>query len=314
MKFSSFDLFIEVGLDAALGADADVYFSFLLHPSVLRKEIKMKKMFSFLILCPLMAQAKEINYKKYYEGTEGCFILFNLKESKIIEEFNSKFCKTPMAPNSTFKIPLSLMGYDKKILKDENNPKWEFKEKYLSNGFDSSWMPVQWKESNTPSSWMKYSVVWYSQKLTPLLGSKVIKEYLYAFDYGNKDFSGTLGKNDGLENAWLESSLKISAENQIQFLKKFVLEILPVTKQSLQMTKKLLYIEQSKSNTDFYGKTGGGFIKNKYAHGWFVGWIEKDNNTFIFASQIKNKEINREAGGLKAKKIAMEILQEIDLL
>lgn len=273
----------------------------------------MKRVFSILMLTSLTLYGKEINYKNYYKESQGCFILFDLNKNKTIEEYNSDLCKTPMSPNSTFKIPLSIMGFDKKILKDENNPKWEFKDEYLTEGV-KSWMPIQWRQANTPSSWIKYSVVWYSQSLARLLGSEPIVDYLNKFDYGNKDFSGTPGKNDALSIAWLDSSLKISAENQIQFLKNFVTEKLPVSKQSMQMTKKILFIEQNKNNVSLYGKTGAGYLKGRIAHGWFVGWIEKDKNSYIFVSYIKDNNSGGNLNSVKARKNALDFLQELDLM
>lgn len=273
----------------------------------------MKRVFSIMMLSAVCAQAKDLNYKDYYKGSTGCFILYDLNKNKIIEEYNEQFCQTPMPPNSTFKIPLSIMGFDKDILKDENNPKWEFKEEYLPEGF-KSWMPIQWKEANTPKSWLTYSVVWCSQKLTLTLGTKEIENYLNKFEYGNKDFSGTPGKDDALMGAWLDSSLKITAENQMQFLKKFVKEELPVSKHAQQMTKKALFLEQDKQNVSLFGKTGAGYLENRVAHGWFIGWAEKDNNSYIFVSQIKDNKSGGVLNSFKAKKNALDFLHELGIL
>ena len=273
----------------------------------------MKKLLLILTLGSLTAQGKEINYKDFYKEAQGCFIVFDVNKNKTIEEYNSKLCKTPTPPNSTFKIPLSIMGFDKNILKDENNPKWEFKEEYLPNGFES-WMPVQWKESVTPRTWLKYSVLWYSEKLVPLIGTKSINDYLKKFDYGNKDFAGIAGDKEKFSIPWVDSSLKITAENQIQFLKNLVSEKLSVSKNSIQMTKKILLIEQDNNKVSLYGKTGAGYLKNRIAHGWFIGWIEKDNNSYLFVSQIKDDKSGGKLNSVIAKKNALEFLQKLDLL
>ncbi len=47
-----------------------------------------------------------------------------------------------ISPCSTFKITLSLMGYDRGILKDEQNPTWDFQE-----GYDD-WL-VEWRAYQT---------------------------------------------------------------------------------------------------------------------------------------------------------------------
>lgn len=102
-----------------------------------------------------------------------------------------------ITPCSTFKVPLSLIGYDTKILEDKNNPRWVFKDGY-DDYLDS------WKTSQTPKSWIKNSCVWYSRILTQQLELKKLQDYLSFLYYGNQDLSG------GLTTAWLSSSLKIS--------------------------------------------------------------------------------------------------------
>ncbi len=46
------------------------------------------------------------------------------------------------------------------------------------------------------------------------------------------------GKNNGLTNAWLSSSLEISPEEQIAFLQKLAADQLPVSLKAQEMTKK----------------------------------------------------------------------------
>jgi beta-lactamase class D OXA-29 len=56
-----------------------------------------------------------------------CFVVEDT--GQIIKQEGSD-CQTRYAPESTFKIALSLMGFDTGILQDEVNPKWPYKEEY----------------------------------------------------------------------------------------------------------------------------------------------------------------------------------------
>ncbi len=112
-------------------------------------------------------------------------------------------CDRAVTPASTFKVPLAVMGFDSGILIDAKHPAWDFQP-----GF-ADWME-NWKTTVTPRYWLDKSVVWYSQELTKKLGPEKFAGYVTAFDYGNKDVSGNPGKNDGLTQAWLRSSLKIT--------------------------------------------------------------------------------------------------------
>ena len=60
-------------------------------------------------------------------GDSKCFLV--KENNKVMKEEGD--CSTSWAPQSTFKIPLSLIGFDSNILKSENDPSWS-----LPNGVD----------------------------------------------------------------------------------------------------------------------------------------------------------------------------------
>ena len=193
---------------------------------------------------------------------------------------------TQLSPCSTFKIALSLMGYDTNILTNEQTPQWDFHDGY------TDLLPI-WKASQTPSSWIKNSCVLYSQLLTPLIGKTPISDYLAKFDYGNQDFSGDPGKNNGLSNAWLSSSLKISPLQQVQFLKKIIRSSLPVSQNALDMTKNIILIETLPNGWKLFGKTGATSttLEKDRQLGWFIGWVEKNELSYPFALVIQDATI-----------------------
>src|SRR5579863_9536913 len=98
---------------------------------------------------------------------EETFLLINGKTNEVVLELGPHIDKR-ISPCSTFKITLSLMGYDAGILEDENNPTWEFRD-----GYDD-WLAA-WKTPQTPKSWMQHSCVWYSKILSLQLGLESIQ-------------------------------------------------------------------------------------------------------------------------------------------
>lgn len=143
----------------------------------------MKKIILFLcslVLCASNAFASEL-----------CFIA--KENGKVLKSEGD--CATPYAPESTFKIPLSLIGFDFGILKSASNPSWS-----LPEGTDP-YINVC-KGDHNPLTWMRDSCLWYSRILTTKLGMKKFQDYVTKFSYGNMDLSG------GLTNAWISSSLK----------------------------------------------------------------------------------------------------------
>jgi beta-lactamase class D len=234
-----------------------------------------------------------------------CFIA--VEENKTLAKEGK--CNERHSPCSTFKIPLSLMGFDSGILKDENTPKWEFTKE---NGKFLSGMMEQWKGFHTPKSWLPNSVVWYSQVLTLELGQEKFKDYVEKFNYGNKDISGDKEKNNGLTNAWLSSSLKISPEEQIAFLEKLIASKLPVSKESQQLTRNILFVEELSNGWKLYGKTGSGSQLNQEDVatniGWFIGWLEKKDRRIVFAHYIEG---NKDGLGKVAREMAKEKLLKL---
>lgn len=208
-------------------------------------------------------------------SAEENFIIINGFTDEIVLEMGPHINER-ISPYSTFKITLSLMGYDAEILKDEKTPTWDFQE-----GYDDFLEP--WKGPQTPQSWMKYSCVWYSKILALQLGLEKIQSYLTSIEYGNGDMSGGLAQPGPTKVAWINSSLKISPKEQVDFIQKMISGQLPISPKAIQMTKLLLFKEESPEGWKLFGRTG---------YGWFVGWIEKDHNFFPFAYHINAQEIN----------------------
>lgn len=224
-------------------------------------------------------------------SSEENFLLINGLTDEIILELGPHI-NEQISPCSSFKMTLGLMGYDAGILQDEENPVWDFEE-----GYDG-WMEA-WRAPQTPQSWMKYSCVWYAKLLALQLGLDKVQTYLTSFEYGNQDVSGGLARPGPTNPAWINSSLKISPKEQVTFIQKMIQNKLPISSHAIQMTKAILFKEESPERWKLFGKTGwsGSDVAEDgktLEHGWFVGWIEKDQYFFPFAYLIRDKKINLE--------------------
>jgi beta-lactamase class D len=242
-----------------------------------------------------------------------CSCLIAEKQSFLVKENNRTLikkgnCTARHAPCSTFKIAISLMGYNEGLLVDDNYPELAFKVGY------PDYIDV-WKQPHTPSLWISHSCVWFSQILTRKLGFDKFKEYVTKFNYGNKDVSGDKNKNNGLTKAWLSSSLEISTKEQVKFLQKLLKNELPVSEKSHAMARKILFVEDLYNGWELYGKTGSGSLLNHdktkkldLQIGWFIGWIEKDNKQIAFAQYLEDEEKKDTYASLRARALAKEKL------
>lgn len=243
--------------------------------------------------------------KNYFEQMEGCFLLYNVKTGALEKILGEKNCQKQYPACSTFKVPLAVMAFDSGILKDENTIlKWDGKKGDRE----------ELNHDHNARTWMRDSVVWFSQRLTPRLGKARLQEYLNKFDYGNKDLSA------GIQQAWLVSpegdkaALKISAFEQVEFMKKLWSNSLPASKISMQWTRDITYLETSPQGFKLNGKTGSNFYDSsrKIHFGWFISHIQKDDKEYIAVTNLRDLIPTDEPGfgGPRAKAITKQILAD----
>jgi beta-lactamase class D len=239
--------------------------------------------------------------------TRECFIAS--ENNRIIHTTGE--CDTRYTPASTFKIGLSLMGFDAGLLIDETHPVWDFQPGH-ADGL------ARWKQPHNPKLWLAHSCVWYSQKITQKLGMDRFANYVHHFHYGNQDTSGDTGMNNGLTQCWLSSSLAISPKEHIVFLNKLVANTLPVSINAHEKTKRIMYQETLPNGWQLYSKTGNGFQRDDSGHkikdkqvGWFVGFVRKGEKIITFVQCIADDNKQDTYASLRAKAICKERINNI---
>jgi len=214
-----------------------------------------------------------------FKGTKGAFVLYDLKNNRYVR-YNEQRCQERFSPKSTFKVPNSLIGLETGVIRDaEFVIQWD-REKYPPQ---TEWTPeqlVNWGKDQTLRSAIKYSVVWYYRELALRVGDQQMKKYVTAFNYGNKNTSGRV------DDFWLNNRLKISANEQVEFLKAFYSGRLPVSQRSTEIVKDILVFEKTPTYT-LSAKTGGGSIAEGVYIGWFVGYLETEGNVYFFATNLE---------------------------
>jgi beta-lactamase class D len=223
-------------------------------------------------------------------------------------------CDERATPASTFNIVVSLMGYDSGILIDEHTPLLPYKPGYLD------WNE-SWRSATDPSSWIKNSNVWYAQQVTTQLGEARFQRYVDGFGYGNRDVSGDAGKQNGLTMSWIASSLKISPDEQIDFLRKIVNRQLPISPQAYEMTARILTQQTLANGWTLHGKTGtaspvlpNGSDDNQHQYGWYVGWATKGTRTIVFARMMLDHRQETSAGPRARQAFLSEVATQLDTL
>jgi beta-lactamase class D len=238
-------------------------------------------------------------------ATDSSFILKEYDGPFIVQEGVGNARHTPFC---SFNFAISLMGFEEKILEDESHPVWPFDSRQLETREEC-------RKEQTPTSWIKISCVWYSQKIMEQVGNDKFAKYIQAFDYGNQDISGDKGKANGLSGAWIGSSLKISPVEQVLFLEKLIGSKLPVSLEAYKSICNIFYVDDLPNGWRLYGKTGSGNKRNadgqqlECQEGWFAGWVSKEDKALIFAQYIEDLQAEEIPAGRRAKEQAIERLK-----
>ncbi|HEV2914565.1 MAG TPA: penicillin-binding transpeptidase domain-containing protein [Pyrinomonadaceae bacterium] len=227
---------------------------------------------------PQQQQQPPQDLDSYFKETEGCFVLYDLKRDHYTR-YNEARCRERFNPKSTFKIPNSLIGLETGVIRDADFLiPWD-KQKYPPDGWDTEPF-IQWKRDHTLRTAFQNSVVWYYRELAQRVGAERMKKYVTAFNYGDRNISGPI------DYFWLNNTLKISADEQVEFLKKFYLYKLAVARRSVDIVREIMVREQTPGYR-LSGKTGGGALESGRFIGWFVGYVETGGDTYFFATNIE---------------------------
>ncbi|MDI1481441.1 penicillin-binding transpeptidase domain-containing protein [Polyangium sp. y55x31] len=251
-----------------------------------------------------------------FSGLVGCFTMVELGTGETVE-YGGDECDVQTSPASTFKIPNALIGLDTGVVQDENTVfRWNGKEYWKAS----------WNRDHSLATSMWYSTVWYFQRIAEQVGEPRYRTYLSAFRYGNADPSGDVTM------FWLNSTLRISPRENRRFLTAFYENKLPVSPRATAIVKRILelrgdavehvrdrlpFVDAIPANVVLSGKTGSylpndGPLGPLDAIGWFVGALEKEGRTWVFACRIRSNDEKKI--GPEAAKISYEILKGEGLL
>lgn len=236
-----------------------------------------------LAVCALTAckpkQTIEIrdDFRKYYDHfqVEGSFALYDPQQNKYIFYNPDQFTQA-FSPASTFKICNSLIGLETGVIKDE----------HFVIPWDSIGRNPVWDKDHDMKTAFANSTVWYYQELARRVGGEQMKSWLDQANYGNVDTSG------GIDLFWLTGGLRISPQQQMDFLKRLYNYELPFSQRSVDLVKNMLVARDTLGYV-VSGKTGWGGHGAQDV-GWYVGYVETKGNVYYFTNcvQIDSEQLN----------------------
>lgn len=226
-------------------------------------------------------------------GVEGTIVISSL-DGKITYVHNTRRSKTRFIPASTFKIPNTLIALEEGAIKSEKEViRWDGKDK----GLDT------WNRDQTLETAFPASCVWFYQELANRVGNQRYLAHLKMLGYGNEK------TGPDVTTFWLDGDLKISAMEQINFLKKVYKDSLPYSKSNIKLLKKIMIVEENPQFT-IRAKTGWAMRTNPQ-QAWYVGYVETKGQIWFFAL---NFEIRKKGDETFRKEITMAALKAKGIL
>jgi beta-lactamase class D len=214
----------------------------------------------------------------------GYFIYDEQKDELHTNHFD--LLDTMLSPASTFKIYNALQALDNKILRDENDTlHWDGKKRMVAG----------WNRDLNLQEAFGTSAVWYFQEIARRSGKERMQHTLNVLDYGNKSAAGSV------DSFWLNGTLRISAKQQLDLLRRLYHEQLPFSAESQQTVKQIM----KNSEPDLYGKTGWGMWQRKDL-GWFIGWIEHEGKPMFFVHILISEELPDDDFGQLRRSMILE--------
>lgn len=203
---------------------------------------------------------EEKQWGKYFEeqGIKNACFMMRDNNHESIHYYNKERCLVQYTPASTFKIFNSLVGLDIPKVPDESFViAWDS----IDRGRPEVNKDMDMREA------FKVSNLGYYQALARRIGPDYMQHYLDTANYGNKNMSG------GIDSFWINDSLKISADEQVGFVKRLYFNQLPFSERTHRIVRSMMLREET-AGYKLYYKTGWGFSGDKQIL-WVVGFVER---------------------------------------
>ena len=201
---------------------------------------------------PAVAASREESLSIALAGTGAAFVIRNLGTGETLRH-EPELAAQPKSPFSTFKIWNTAIALDVGVIPD------------LSFRLD-------WDAE-------KYPAVWFFREVALRIGPERMGAALRSIGYGNADISG------GIDRFWINSSLRITAEDQVERLSDLIEGRTSLSSRTAKLVQEVMEIERGRGAV-FSGKTGGGRAGNGY-DGWFVGTLMRPRDRYAFATFLQ---------------------------
>jgi len=209
-------------------------------------------------------------------GRAACLVVTDTGGNLVAREGGAR-CARRYSPCSTFKIPNTVIGLETGVLMGPDTViPWD-RERYPPE----NWWPPEWTDRvHDLRSAFAHSFVPYYRALATRIGREAMVRHLKIFAYGDQ----TIGER--LDGFWLDGALRISADEQVRFLRALHLGRLGVSARSLAVLQEIM-VHETRDGHVLRAKTGTcGGKESSASLGWIVGSVEHGDRVHFFAFNV----------------------------
>jgi beta-lactamase class D len=204
-----------------------------------------------------------------YTGVKGSVLIYDLKKD-IYYSNDYDWASQGQLPASTFKIVNSIIGLETGVITDSVIFKWDGEQKWND----------KWMQDLDLQSAIQFSCVPCYQQLARDIGTERMNEYLDKLEFPKMAVDAST-----IDMFWLEGESRINQFEQIDFLTRFYQKELPISDATYKKVKEIL-VNGIDDGVTISGKTGLS-ITNDIFNGWYVGYVEKGDNVYFYATNIE---------------------------
>jgi beta-lactamase class D len=215
----------------------------------------------------LERKATLLDLKSQYDavGATGTFLLHDCVKNQYFV-YNQGNADSLYSPASTFKIVNSIIAMETGVVaKITDTTKWDGVIRDVK----------EWNKDTDMKSAFKNSTVWYYQSIAKKIGVVKMKKWLDSLSYGANSEIKTIDK------FWLNGELKISPQQQLEFLERLANKQLPISSATYEALEDIM-LRDVRGTDLLFGKTGWGFSTKDI--GWFVGYVRTREGVYTFVN------------------------------
>jgi len=227
----------------------------------------------------------ELDKELEAERVTGSIALFDTQDGRLACSNIAK-CQEAVLPASTFKIPHSMIALETGAVESPDTIlPWDHQ----------SYSNEDWNQDLKFRDAFRLSCVPCYRDIARKVGPAAEQEWLNKLGYGNRDMSGSA------DMFWLRGGLRISPAEQIDFLRRFDGNELPISDRTADWVRDIMTLDVTESYV-LRGKTGSTSPPEQPRElGWFVGWLELGERRVFFATLLDGHAPGVEFGALRRR-------------